>query len=593
MRKVFTGLVVVLAALLIAGAMGIHTVRQSVLQPTFYDKHFAQVDTYQTLGKSVAPRIVRQRARQFMGPLPGSINAEITSLVATTLSNELLSQLTTQALTEILNALHDPSAPLQITVPTERLLRALGEAIQGRLHKSALFQKLYDRVTETVAHSLGAHSGRLPFSLKTTRKHINQAICEVVFIEWVVKQLANQIPGGIDFLVGRTKTLNLKIKLQSRSEALQKTLQQLIAKADLTPFVLDRIVRPAVCERLGGRTLVVTGNIRLTDVEIASVFHDVLTSKWGRARRQDVTRVLAEWLTGQRENLALSVPLAPLKKLAVDRLTALVLQKVNKYLQQQPECMAADVQAITEGVKDPLACRPPAHFASAHKPLLEVAIRKGVHQAIQSEVPDVWPFDEVAWMQTQEQRAVWQLVQRSRQALLGGVTINEADLRRELERDRKRRDTTNILDTVLSITRGQKWASINIEEHLPRGVIGHRAHVYLIHSAWHPLLGAVGFLLALLLFVAPGDGRGKLYACGAALVGGSLLVLIVTAVAPTLLPTLPKAVHDVPLGLTTLVKSVLRTGQITAGVVGAVGLLILVGPRLTRASQQTDASSAS
>ena len=567
-------------AILVGAGVGVHTVRQTAANPQFFVEHLNAVGTYQAIAEELAPGIAREQAQLRVGRLTKTYLAEIDTLVATTLNRDVLAEVTVTAITDGMSALRSGETPILVPTPTKRLLESAGHAFGTHLPESVLFQRFYERLTTLIAREFSARSGALPFGVVADANVLRQEMQAVAPRHWIAEQLATQLPSGVRFLLGESETLDLRIALQTRQEQMAAAVQNVVQKADLAPFVLDRVVRPTLCKRMGGRVLVVQGDIKMTDREITGALDGLLSTDWGKARRSDITTVLTEWLTGKRQDLTLEVPLAPLKAMAADRITGLVVGKVKDYLKTLETCTGQEARAVVKGNKDPLSCNPSGLYAAAFRPVLISEVSKHVNKVLEKEISSSFHFDEVERMVNEGHGHQWAMLQKARNALVHGVTIHEGQVRKLL-RYGKTADipgavSPNLLDPLLRVTRGQGWASINVSKHIPADIESlSRLGLRVVEDGWRPLLAGIAACLLLLLVITPAGAGGKLVAPGIALLLGGGGAMVVGWVAPRLLPALPDVLYDVPIRLNELLDTVVDQLLTTSTILAAAGLALI------------------
>ena len=449
MRVKIAGLVVLSVALglCLTAALLTLTVEQTVFRSSFYVNGLERAETFHRLSTELVPRATRSRIQAYYPNVEPAVLAEVVELRRSVFTSDWFSEQTRRFVDGLLPFLLGDAEALSLIIPVADRLQAAGDTFRARVDHSPLSRLMYEELIKRVADKI-AKRQRLPFGCTADREVWLEAIRIAAPQDWLAGKLAERVTRALDFLSGRSATLVLTIPLPERQDAIAEAIEVVVGRSNLLHFVRESVLRPALCDKLGGKTIVEQGEISVTSEEIVGSLEGILDTDWGQARQADIVRLLADYLVGKRDDLALEVPLVSLKALATQRITEMVVTKVRAHLATLRPCTGPEAREVLSQKRDPMSCRPTGLANAAFTTGLVAYVEKRTRARVNAAVPDRWLHDPTA-LQNKLPTETWKLIQTGRRWMRDGAIIDEALVRRIMRADR-----SEALDSLLVVTRG-------------------------------------------------------------------------------------------------------------------------------------------
>lgn len=466
--QVQAGVLVALTAALTIGSILSITLDRTLLSVDFYLNGIDVAGVPETLSTSFVPSATRSRLRHHY-PSASDAVLDAASELATSIFTAAWFGTQSRAVgNALLPVLAGETEAVALRVPVADRLRAVEGSLRTRLPGSPLASVAYRRLTGRVASEvakrrLDSVRPGLPFGLTADRDAWLEAIRLAAPQPWITASLERQLGHTVAYLTGDSETLAIRIPLQERQASISQAISFLVSRSNVNTWLLEHVVRPALHHKLQDRVLVPEAKITLTRNEMGDTLGDLLQTKWVEARRADIVQVGADWLVGRSDSLDLTIPLEPLKKLAIERLTGVVTGKVKTYLKGMPACTRSQVGAILTGKGDPLACRTTGLASAAFDTLLGARVRKDVRAVVVARVPERYTVTTAEVKGRASQRS-WALAQRGRGWMREGVRIDSERVRGLLHDDRRQ-----LADEVRVVTTsGWLFTDHHLTGHLQR-----------------------------------------------------------------------------------------------------------------------------
>ena len=169
-------------------------------------------------------------ARKNTDILPFGLQAtrqDLLIAVRTAVPKKWLLDQSDQVIDEVVPYLAGESEHFAITISFADRVDASAEVIKDLVRKGNTYQFLIDEaVTPAVKQNLG-QLVQLPFGVSVSEEEVLSAFKQVVTEEWVLVRMDDVLDTGVDYLTGRTDTLELNIPLADRKVVALEVLNDL------------------------------------------------------------------------------------------------------------------------------------------------------------------------------------------------------------------------------------------------------------------------------------------------------------------------------------------------------------------------------
>lgn len=526
---VLAGVLCTLLAATTATLIGVGVADHVVLTPRFVSAGVRDAGIPRFVAVDITPSLVVRRLAEYYPTASEGVLDEAARLTSRVVTEEWVAVQTDRAVASVVAWIRGESEQIAVTIPVADRLRAAAADVRQRLHDSPLAIAFYQRLMGWGIDRVCAKQAALPFDITVDRAAWAEALMTAAPQGWVLDMLGRQLQQGVDFLTGDAERLSVTLPVQERQEGVSAAIRLLVAQSNVFGFLREHVVRPMIYVKLAGRELVPGARIKLDLDELVGVLDGVLDTDYVATRRADIVRVLADYVVGRTPRLELRIPLAPIKAQVAERLIALAIRKAREYVATQPPCTAAENAALLSGRGDPLGCRPPDIAVEAASKIAAAHCRTRIAAALDEYVPDEYVHTEER-IKARVGPHAWKLVQRGREIMTRGATMDETFLR-GLAAERG----SDVLDSVLQVTRtGLHLTGQRVWTRLPRGQAAAeqaRRVASTVRQLWIPAWLVFALVLAGLLLQPGLSWPTRLLLVGGALAGGALVVWLGGALA--------------------------------------------------------------
>ena len=519
--RLFRWLVTVLLALIFVGlfipVLVVLRVNSTVLEPAFYIDQLRTADAYNFVYDEVIPStldgVIQDTGKLSIGDIPLDIELykdEILQAVRDILPPEWLRKQTEQVIIKVVPYLTGQTDSFEVTVPIADRVEVAGNVLKNTLSSGDSFDSFYDGITGAVADQLIKNTDAFPFGMNLTREDIIAALETSVPKEWLLDQIDYLVDPVVSYLTGESQHFFVTIPLGNRTEPTRDAIKELIRKGNTDQFLFHQVVSPSVETSVGDMVKLPFG-VDLEKKELMDALQLAATEGWINNQLPAVIDTGADYISGGRDNLELTVSLMALKVGIVDGLTELVDNKFETFTSSLAYCYIGQLpQTISSPGTTPI-CKPPGITYFQMKQLLGIDIAEATRLAV-AQIPDHWTYTEGQMRLTLGDDA-WDQVRELRQWMKVGITYTDEKMRKHLQGlDQKSQNADNqkqmdyILDTIRSgFVFNEIDLKIFVDEQIGLGQVDNMINNIQRTKNMLPLV--VGFLIVLLIVIGFLGGR--------------------------------------------------------------------------------------
>lgn len=385
-----------------------------------------------------------------------ALREEGEELVRDILPREWQRETTEAALTSFIAYLTGEQTSFEVTIPLADRADTALQTLAQRLPGSAAYEYIYNGFSEKLGRDFAAkHNKNLPLGIELgaleTRDYARKAMPQ----DWMAEQLVEIFDAMRPYATGEQAHFIYRVPLQERETAFVEIIKTLIERGDAYNFLIENAVAPAISQNLD-TIIELPFGVQLADSDVLEAFKQVVSEEWVLARKNEILAQGADYLTGRSDRLVIVIPLADRKKLAMQKLSMLVDQRLQRALAEMPRCSPVQLLHAINQPDEPLACSPPGSSLSASKDMLGLRVTEQVEAKIGAALPDQWTYDTQS-MRQQVGSETWDTLQLIRTWLRKGIPVSDANLRRFLDPEQADSLDQLLVTSRTGITLDQAW----------------------------------------------------------------------------------------------------------------------------------------
>ena len=348
--------------------------------------------------------------------------------------------------------------------------------------------------------------------------------------EWMARELEGAGVAAVDYAVGRTDALAVRIAVdEAGAEEAAAEIAAIIAEAAASDVAYANVIEPATRESVAEVSPLPYG-IVLTRSEVLDAVSDAIAAEWLDAQAAMLADDVGAYVTGQTDAFATTFHLTPVKPAAWHALTATASASLRDALRSLPDCSTAEENATARvALRQELpSCIPWDVPAGDIVAIAVPVISTSIDESVLSRVPDTVTYSERDLREALERDGgpdALTALDDIRDFFAEGWTYTEADLRADLADD----DAFDLIqDARLALSDGYVLkASAESPGGLAEGLGEARDAVGSAWTgSWIPALVAAVLLLAV-AFLGGRSWRGRLgWAAGTLLLSAAVLAVL-------------------------------------------------------------------
>ncbi len=303
-------------------------VNDTVGNPRFYIDQLRQANIYNFIVNEALPSAINEMNMD--GDNPGNkayisqLKPHLASIAKETVPPEWLQAEVEPGISAVLPYILGDTDGFRVGIPLKERVEAGMGAVKSTLHKEGVFPGLYDQTVSVILDEATPGLAGLPVSRDDLKRVVNTTFPP----QWCLTQIDGAISEVTPYFTGEKEHFAIRVDLSNRLDSLEPVAVDILKGQETYNYVFENVLAPAIRQNMQGLTQLPMG-LALTDNEIIVTAKAVLPMEWYQARVSDAIKQIFSYLKGAQPSLALVIPLADRKPLAVKALTDLVNKKAG------------------------------------------------------------------------------------------------------------------------------------------------------------------------------------------------------------------------------------------------------------------------
>ncbi len=477
-RRLLTIPLILLFLTVFSGALLVSQVNSTWGNPKFYSDQMRRADIYNFVYDKAMPAELDEIDRT--QDLPIDSSAARDELIPA--ARQILPSRWLQAQVESATAALVPYAlgstnKLAYTVTLKDRVEKAAEVIRDDLLEGNTATSLYEREMARLADKAAEGLDKWPYALSVSKQEIEDVLRTVAPKSWITSQAKAAINSVTPYMTGDSEHFAIKVDLKPRVDAALPAVIDLLDRQETYDYLFDEIVMPKIDEQLGKEVKLNFGPLEVTlftGEEILPQVKEVLPHSWFRQRLKEAVGQLASYIKGERNTLAIVVPLADRKEATAEAIEKLIDRKLG---------IASKL--VPGSIK-----------------------REMIDSSIIDRIPNQWIYTEADLRQALGEEN-WNFIEKLRERVSSGWIFTEADLAGKMGGDKldEVRDWIRQGYTLTETSLRNMAESAGVE----LSTVDTARHWMGVARAWAWALWLMSFiLLGLVGFLGGRDWRNKL-----------------------------------------------------------------------------------
>lgn len=296
--------------------------------PRFYIDQLRQANIYNFIVNEALPSAINEMNMD--GDNPGNkayisqLKPHLASIAKETVPPEWLQAQVELGISAVLPYILGDTDGFRVSIPLKERVEAGAGAIKNTLHEEGVFPGLYDQGMKAVLDQVAPSLTGMPVSRDDLKRVVNTTFPP----QWCLTQIDGAISEVTPYFTGDKEHFAIRVDLSNRLDSLEPVAVDILKGQETYNYVFENVLAPAIRQNTQGLTQLPMG-LALADNEIIVTVKAVLPLEWYQARVSDAIKQIFSYLKGAQPSLALVIPLADRKPLAVKALTDLVNKKAG------------------------------------------------------------------------------------------------------------------------------------------------------------------------------------------------------------------------------------------------------------------------
>lgn len=159
-----------------------------------------------------------------------------------------------------------------------------------------------------------------------TAAEVKSTVRSVLPPDWVLKQLDSAVDEAVPYFTGDKEHFTIRVNLSERQDSLKTAITGILKKPEIYNYIVRDIVTQSIMQKLQG---VSRFGLTLTNEEVASTVQQALPLEWYQARVPGVVDEVFGYISGTRQKLEITIPIADRKSAIVDAVGGLAGKKLG------------------------------------------------------------------------------------------------------------------------------------------------------------------------------------------------------------------------------------------------------------------------
>jgi len=272
----------------------------------------------------------------------------------------------------------------------------------GQMRKAHVYDWVYDDLMPVVLDEIEVESPTdFPIDTPELKEDIISVAEQTFPRKWLQSTFENATRQIVPYVVGDKNSFTITVDVRSRIDPMAEGIKDVVDehRQVIYDYMTEDLIAPAVTESLGTTTTLSYG-VSLTDAEISAAIKAAMPQDWTITQFKNIVDAVADYLKGDSSSLNLTLSLTSIKAAAAASLSELADDKLETAFNGLPACDLATFNAclLSLPANTLPSCRPGGYsyeqFKSALQTKWGTTIPQAVNEAVMSDVPDTWQFDD-------------------------------------------------------------------------------------------------------------------------------------------------------------------------------------------------------
>lgn len=354
---------------------------------------------------------------------------------------------------------------------------------------------------------------------------------------WIETQIVNATRDVSGWLTGTEEHFQITVQFADRIPRATQALKDVLDEANAEQFLFKSLIEPELNKAIGSFTVLSHG-VLISDEEIAAAIEAVAPESWVREQRNSIIDSLSGYMSGETDQLDLSIDLSGRVGTAVTVLTDLAKRKLTELVDGTPAC-----RSITDGLLAAQeiqrgqfpSCTPAEISSDAILSVLSGPFEAQINSLIVTQIPDSFTFTENDLADLIGESSV-QSIDDVRKFVAEGFTYTDTDLRLDIAKRDSEFDLAD-LDVIRDLLNdGHIFTEVDFTDRVLGGrpdllddFENVRDQVGLGRSLWFLVFFVPGLVLLLIAFLGGRNWNSRLKWAMLPIFVSGLLIWIVTS----------------------------------------------------------------
>ncbi len=336
----------------------------------------------------------------------------------------------------------------QIQLRLGERVRAWPELVASRLDALDAGDRLSSAVLGPILESSLDALQAEGLDVAITPQRAREIAQSVVPGDWIETQFVNATRDVSGWLTRTEDHFQVTVQFADRIPRATQALKDVLDEANAEQFLFQSLIEPELNKALGSFTALSHG-ILISDEEIAAAIEEVAPVPWIREQRNGIIDSLSGYMSGETDQLALSIDLSGRGETAAAVLIDLAERKLRELVDGTPDC-----RTITEGLRAAQdvqrgrfpSCKPAEINSDTILSVLSGPFKTEIERLIVTQIPDSFTFTENDLAALIGESSV-QSIDNVRKFVADGFTYTDTELRVDIAK-RNSDFTLDDLDVV-------------------------------------------------------------------------------------------------------------------------------------------------
>lgn len=321
LRRIAAVFLALVFVVLLISFLLVSRVNSTAGSPNFYIDQLRRADIYNFLYTDVLPGALERTEIGGSGFNLSWARPQVLVIARQTVPPEWLQAQTEKVITAVVPYVLGDTGTFTVSIPLRERVQAGANAIKSTLHQDGVITRLYDQAVDSF---VGGVPKGLPLSLTATE--VKSMVRTIMPPDWVLKQLDNAVDEVVPYFTKDKEHFALRVNLLERQDALKTASTDILKRPETYDYIVREVITRPITQNLQQASRF---GVTLTSDEVASAVKQALPLDWYQARVPGIVDQVFAYISGARQTLDITIPIADRKPAIVDAMGRLIAQKLG------------------------------------------------------------------------------------------------------------------------------------------------------------------------------------------------------------------------------------------------------------------------